>query len=103
MLLLQPKSRTVRSCSRRFVTRRDTRLSRRLELGRYLSSIDWSVVDSITGCENKLLLFEDLIKNGVDILMPIKSVKLHVNDAPCMLSLYIYVMTFSAFKSVRCL
>jgi hypothetical protein len=57
-------------------------LSRRLELRRYLSSIDWSVVDSITGCENKLLLFEDLVKNGVDILMPLKSVKLHVNDAP---------------------
>ena len=82
VLLLQPKSRTARSCSRRFVTRRDTRLSRRLELGRYRSSIDWSVVDSITGCENKLLLFEDLVKNGVDILMPLKSGKLHANDAP---------------------
>ena len=82
VLLLQPKSRTAWSCSRRFVTWRDTRLSRRLELGRYLSSIDWSVVDSITGCENKLLLFEDLVKNGVDILMPLKSGKLYVNDAP---------------------
>ena len=28
VLLLQPKSRTIRSCSRRFVTRRDTQLSR---------------------------------------------------------------------------
>ena len=82
VLLLQPKPRTVQSRSRRSVTRRDTRLSRRHELGRYLSSIDWSFLDSVTGCESKFQLFLDLVKTGLDTIMPLKPVKLHVNDAP---------------------
>ena len=82
VLLLQPKTRTAQSCSRRSVTRRDTRLSRRHELGRYLSSTDWSFLDSVTGCESKLQLFLDLVKTGLDTIMPLKPVKLHVNDAP---------------------
>ena len=58
------------------------RPSRKLELGRFLSSIDWSVLNSSVDCSNKLRLFSDLVKTGLDIIMPFKSFRLHVNDAP---------------------
>ena len=82
VLLLQPKVRTVLTSSRRFNTREDTRSSRRQELGRYLSSIDWSVLNLVNKCDDKLTLFLDLFKIGVDTIMPLKSFKLHVNDPP---------------------
>ena len=51
------------------------------ELGRYFNSIDWSVLES-TNCEGQARLFEDLVNNEFDIIMPIKYSKLHVNDLP---------------------
>ena len=33
-------------------------------------------------CESKLQLFQDLVKIGLDTIMPLKTVKLHVNDPP---------------------
>lgn len=83
VVLLPPTSRPPRDkSSRRTITRRDTRPSRKLELGRYLSSIDWSVLDNNTNCNDKLRLFTDLLKTGFDAIMPFKSFRLHVNDAP---------------------
>ena len=83
MVLLEPKSKNKRtSSSRRFITCRDTRSSHKCELGRYLGSIDWSVLDSATNCESKLQLFQDLIKIGLDTIMPLKTFTIHVNDAP---------------------
>ncbi|XP_068707894.1 uncharacterized protein [Montipora foliosa] len=83
VVLLPPTSRPSRdTSSRRTMTRRDTRPSRKLELGRFLSSIDWSVLNSSADCNNKLRLFSDLVKTGLDIIMPFKSFRLHVNDAP---------------------
>ena len=68
--------------SRRSFTRRDTRASRKCELGRYFGCIDWSILDSVQDCESKLQLFQDLVKIGLDSIMPLKTVKLHVNDPP---------------------
>ena len=83
VVLLPPTSRPSRdTSSRRTMTRRDTRPSRKLELGRFLNSIDWSVLNSSAECNNKLRLFSDLVKTGLDTIMPFKSIRLHVNDAP---------------------
>lgn len=82
VVFLLPKPRPSRNSSRRVVTRRDTRGSRRAELGRYLRSVDWSVLDTLAGCEDKLRVFLDFVRTGMDIIMPLRSVKLHVNDAP---------------------
>ena len=83
VVLLPPTSRPSRdTSSRRTMTRRNTRPSRKLELGRFLSSIDWSVLNSSADCDNRLRLFCDLVKTGLDIIMPFKSFRLHVNDAP---------------------
>ena len=83
VVLLEPKSKSKRTTSsRHFITCRDTRSSRKCELGVYLGSIDWSVLDSATNCESKLQLFQDLIKIALDTIMPLRTFKIHVNDAP---------------------
>ena len=56
--------------------------SRKSELGRFLASIDWSVVSQASNCEAKSVLFTDFIKIGLDHLMPVKHVRLHLNDPP---------------------
>lgn len=78
-----PKPRCMRNTSsRRCITRRDTRERRKCELGRYFGSIDWSILKSLPDCESKLRLFHDLVKSGLDTIMPLKTIKLHVNDPP---------------------
>ena len=68
--------------SRRSLTRRDTHPSRKCELGRYLGSIDWSIVDSVLDCEKHSATFRDFVKIRLDIIMPLTTIKLHVNDVP---------------------
>ena len=80
--MLHPKNRPPLASSRRTVRKRDTRSSRRNELGRYLSSCDWSILNSLTNCEDKIKLFADLISIGLDNIMPLKTFKLHINDQP---------------------
>ena len=58
-----------------------TRDSKKRELGRYFNSIDWSVLES-ANCEDQARLFDGLVNIGLDIIMPIKYSKLHVNDPP---------------------
>ena len=57
VVLLHPKvrSRQEGPC-RKVITKRDTRISRKLELGRYLNSINWSIFDSIENCELPYIL-----------------------------------------------
>ena len=74
--------RSPLTSGRRTVKRIDTRPSKKIELGTYLCSIDWSILDSIDRCEDKLQLFLNLVKTGFDTIMPLKTVKRHVNDAP---------------------
>ena len=82
VIMLHPKNRPLLASSRRTMRKRDTRSSRRNELGRYLSSCDWSILNSLTNCEDKIKLFADLISIGLDNIMPLKTFKLHINDQP---------------------
>ena len=82
-VLLRPKARYPNSnSSRKTLMRRDTHPSRKYELGRYLSSIHWPFLEDVESCEVKLQLLVDLITVGVDTIMPLKRIKLHVNDPP---------------------
>ena len=86
VVLVGPKARQVeKGSSRKTVSRRDTRVSRKLELGRYFSSMDWSLfnrADSWDSCSAKLSLLVDTIHIGMDHIMPVKHHRIHVNDAP---------------------
>ena len=84
VVVLRPKARVNprAGASRKPIARRDTRDSKKRELGRYFKSIDWSVLESANS-KDQTRLFEDLVDIGLDIIMPIKYSKLHVNDPPC--------------------
>ena len=80
-VILNPKTRVTREGpSRKQILRRDTRASKKLELGSYLCAIVWSVVDLANNCEEKLQLLTDVILTGLDSIMPIKQSRFHVND-----------------------
>ena len=65
--------------------KRDHRPSRRAEFGRYLCSIDWSSINSDqNSCEEMWNFFYDVIFAGLDLLMPIKEIKISTTDAPWM-------------------
>ena len=69
----------------KFVLKRYKRESRKAELGRYLSVIDWSVLfSSSNDCQEMLNIFNKVIHIGLDILMPIKRVRVNTRDAPWM-------------------
>ena len=57
----------------------DCRTSKRLELGRYLCGIDWSLVALAVTCEEKLSILSEVVKIG---LMPEMQSQVHVNDPP---------------------
>ena len=77
---LRPKTVTRKL----FVQVRDLRVSSKVALGRYLSSIDWSVLDNLVSCQSKLDFFTNILKAGIDTIMPLKTVRIHINDAPWM-------------------
>ena len=82
VIMVYPKNRLPQAFSRRSMSKRDTRHSKRNELGRYLCNCDWSILNSLTNCEEKVQLFADLIRIGLDNIMPLQTFKLHVNDQP---------------------
>ena len=60
VVILRPITRPVKEGSlRKQISRRDTRASRKLELGRYNCGIDWSLVERTQGCTAKLQLLTD--------------------------------------------
>ena len=81
-ITISPKQRTSELSSQRTVLKRDTRPTRKAELGRYLSKINWNTLEKAESCEEKNELFSKIISTGVDIIMPERTIKLHSNDAP---------------------
>ena len=81
-ITISPKQRTSELSSQRTVLKRDTRPSRKAELGGYLSKINWNTLENAESCEEKNELFSKIISTGVDIIMPERTIKLHSNDAP---------------------
>ena len=101
VVLVRPKARPKgNGCSMRTTARRDTRPSRKLELGRYLSSIDWSPVNG-DDCEARLSMFVDIIQIGMDHIMPVKHFKTHVNDAPWITAEFKNLIKLASKRSTR--
>ena len=65
----------------RVVKLRDARPSNRMALGRVLSTIDWSCLDLINSCEEKLAFFNKIISDSLNFIMPVKTRTVHNNDA----------------------
>ena len=69
----------------KFMLKRDTRASRKAELERYLSAIDWPpLLSSLYCCEDMLNVIYKALRTGLDLLMPIKKVRVNTSDVPWM-------------------
>ena len=73
--------------SPKFILKRDKRESRRAELGRYFATMDWQLLfSSASGCQDMLDILHNAIHTGLDILMPVKRVRVNTSDVPWMTS-----------------
>ena len=81
---LIPKERKKTISKNKTVTVRDLRPSKKQAFGRFLHSVEWTILDSMKNMDIKTTYFNDMIQIGLNTLMPTKTVKLHRNDAPWM-------------------
>ena len=71
--------------SDKFIPKRDLQSSRKAEMGRYLCSLDWPLLlSSLETCDELLCVFEQVIHTGLDVLMPVRKVRMNTRDAPWM-------------------
>ena len=62
---------------------RDMRPSKRLAIRTYLESVDLdTILNSADSCEGKALLLEQIIKTGLDHVMPMRTRKVHSTEPP---------------------
>ena len=84
-VLAAPMIREGSAKATKFALKRDLRPSRKAELGRYLSGIDWHrLFNGLERCEKLLKVFQEVISTGLDLLMPLKRVRINTRDAPWM-------------------
>lgn len=81
---LYPRQRARNSSAKKTILTRNMRPSARNTLGRYFTSVDWTVIDTIVITEEKLDFLNCIINIGLDNIMPTKTVKIHENDPPWM-------------------
>ena len=82
VIFISPKDRPPTVPKKKVIWKRDMRKTRMQELGRYLSLLDWDILNHATSCEAKQQLFEDLVNTGLDIIMPLKKSQMHSNNPP---------------------
>ena len=83
MVIVRTKKRPSRGGpSRKLISRRDTRASRKAELGRFFSAVDWSILDSAPNIDDRSRQLCDIITAGLDAIMPAVKSKVHLNDPP---------------------
>ena len=86
-VIVEAKVRESSRQSPKFILKRDKRESRRAELGRYFATIDWQLLfSSASGCQDMLDILHNVIHTGLDILMPVKRVRVNKSDVPWMTS-----------------
>ena len=83
-VIVKPKERILNQHTRKKINIRDMRESKKTSLGRYLSNVDWSCINMQSSCEGKLRNFNELITNGINNIMPERSIKVYPKDAPWM-------------------
>ena len=85
-VLAAPMIREGRIKATKFILKRDLRPSRKAELGRYLSGMDWHrLFNGLERYEKLLEVFQQVISTGLDLLMPLKRVRINTGDAPWMI------------------
>ena len=71
--LIKPKTRRTSQETRIIRKIRDLRPSNRTAFCTFINEIDWSILNQSQSCADKLITFETIIRTGMDILLPLKS------------------------------
>ena len=82
-VVASPKILSRGTNTKKVLTICDKRTSRKAEMGRYLAAIDWSSLFApLDTCEDMWNVFHTVVQSELDILMPIKQIRIHPDDAP---------------------
>ena len=80
---LQPKTRSQQPKQRLTIKSRDLRPSNRLAMHTYFQEIDVAaVVKTKDTCAEKLEIFQSILKNGLDQVVPLRTRTIHLNEPP---------------------
>jgi hypothetical protein len=79
-----PRTKSTTENMFKIIRSRDLRQSDKNAVGRTLSAVDWSCLDNVVTCEEKVTIFNDIVVNTINTIMPITAKKIHINDAPWM-------------------
>ena len=84
-VLVSPKNREKSVNPTKYVFKRDMCASRKVELGRYLSTMDWDLLlSSCETCDELERTLREVIHTRFDIIMPVKKVRINLKDAAWM-------------------
>ena len=80
---VQPMVRIKSNSSTTTIQSRDMRSGKRLAMRTYLESVDLgTILNSADSCEGKTSLMEQIIKTGLDHVMPMRMRKFHSTEPP---------------------
>lgn len=83
-IIVKPTEGLTSRLCRKTIKVRDKRTSNKQALGRYLNNIDWTVINQLDTCNDKCELFNDLVHIGLDLITPLKEIRINTADAPWM-------------------
>ena len=82
---VEAKERAESRQAPKFVLKRDKRERRRAEPGRYFGTMDWQTLfSSANCCQDMLDILHNVIHTGLNILMPVRRVRVNTSDVPWM-------------------
>ena len=80
---IQPKLRAKPSQSKEIIISRDLRPSKRHAIQIYLENVDVPrLLDTVETCAEKVSLFENIVKTGLDFITPPRSKTIHRSEPP---------------------
>ena len=83
-VIVQPKRRESNQHTRKSITIRDIRVSKKICLARYFSNIDWSIVTNQPSCKGKFKAFREVVDIGMSNIMPERTINVYPKDVPWM-------------------
>ena len=79
----QPKQRVKTSQTKQTVISRDLRPSNRLAMQTYLYEVDvTAMIGAMNTCEETVLMLQNIIKTGLDFVLPMKRKTVHPTEPP---------------------
>ena len=79
-----PRTKSTTENMFKLIRSRDLRQSDKNAVDRTLSAVDWSCLDNVVTCEEKVSIFNEIVVNTISTIVPITAKNIHINDASWM-------------------